>query len=291
MSTATGNYVSDNSTLAHFQSWTSAIYNAFIAFGWLQTSDTGQAANPIAAVPSSAYAYWIFQAADSLASTLPIYVKIELGYSSTSPRIQITVGTGSSGAGIITGVVCSSVPWLVTGYNANCGANTYPCYFSGDAGNFRMYLWQSINPYCACVFGICRSVNSSGAYTSDYVTVVRALTYQNGYGYQQSLTPTAAGNMDDGILGLALTNQSNTGAWNGTVASLPIFPVLGACKMPLLDFQTCVAADISDGSTVSVSSLYGTTHTMIGISAGYISSIVGQRNNAAVSMALLMRYE
>jgi hypothetical protein len=33
MATSTGNFPSDDSTLANFQAWTGAIYNAFIAFG------------------------------------------------------------------------------------------------------------------------------------------------------------------------------------------------------------------------------------------------------------------
>jgi len=287
---ATGNYPSDNSTLANFQSWSSAIYAAFIAFGWELTSDSGQAAYPQSALPNS-WSYWIFKAADTLAAALPIYVKMEFGNGSGSPQIRVSVGTGSDGNGNINGVTCSGLPWPITLYNANCGNSVFPCFFSGDAGNFRMYMWQSATINSATLFGIERSKNSSGADTADYFTVLCCNSSSAYYAYQQTILPTIAGNRDTGILGLGVTNGSNSGYFNGSVASFPVFPIFGKCGNPMLGFQTCCALDVIDGSTVTVASLYGSTHTFIAASQGYIQQICGYRGSSATNMALLMRYE
>jgi hypothetical protein len=291
MSTANGYYPYDNSTLANFQAWSSAIYNAFISFGWAQTADSGQADNPIAAVPSGAWPYWIFKSTDALSSTLPIYIKVACGFNSTQPQIQITVGTGSDGSGIIIGITISNAPWTITTFNYNEGSIPYPCFFSGDSSSFRMYLWQSINLTIGVVFGVERSLNSSGANTASFITVLCANTYSQSQIFQQSLTSSLPGNREMGIIGLALTNGSNTGYWNGSVASLPVFPILGQCMSPMLGWQMCAANDVTDGSTVTVSSFYGQTHTMVAANKPNLGAAAGQRWWNPTPMALLMRYE
>lgn len=304
MAIATGNYPLDNSTLANFQAWSSAIYNAFIAFGWLQTGDSGQAPNPIAAVPSSAYAYWIFKANDAQASALPIYVKVEIGYSVTSPRIRMTVGTNSSGTGTITGQVCSGAPWEITyvqnftALEANQGSTAYPCFFSGDAGEFRMYMWQSITIYSGLLFVIERSKNANGAKTPEYYTVLFSTSTSNSLYYagkQQSMGISSVGNAELGIITVPLTIGSGTGAAFGTVAALPVFPILGKVGNPMLGLLAACAGDINDGVVVTINDLYGASHQFVGYrgpsASGGLSVIFGERRTIGTVMAGLMRYE
>lgn len=314
MATATGNYPCDNSTLANFQAWSGALYNAFIAFGWLQTSDTGQAANPPSAVPSSAYVYWIFKSNDSQSSTLPIYVKVEIGYSSTSPRIRMTVGTASNGSGTITGQVTTSAPWEISQpgpvgnygnvLETNNGSTQFPCYFSGDAGEFRMYLWQSVSVITGVLFVIERSKDSSGAKTADYFTVAgcanRSTLVSGNFQQQQTILSGSSGNLESGIINPALTSGSGSGAALGTVAALPVFPVYGKVGNPMLGLMAVAAGDVADGAIVTVTNFYGGTHTAVGVKGATvvgsntaigISSAFGYRSNNGSSMAGLMRYE
>lgn len=306
MATATGNYPMDNSSLANFQAWTTPIFNAFIAFGWLQTADTGQAANPPAAVPSNAYAYWVFQANDTQAATSPIFVKVEIGYSATSPRIRLTVGTASNGSGTITGQTVSSAPWDMcapssySSLGANQGGVTFPCYFSGDAGEFRMYIWQSTTIYSGLLFVIERSKDSTGNKTAEYFTVlaVASASYaaSTAFRAQQTITPAGPGNLDSGFLTVPLTSGSNTGAAFGTVAALPIFPVIGKCGNPLLGLMSACANDISDGVVCTVNNMYGGTHSIVsvkgvGVGTVTISQAFGLRSTNAANMGGLMRYE
>jgi hypothetical protein len=296
MATVTGNYVCDNSTLANFQNWTNAIYNALIAFGWLQTADTGQAAAPIAAVPSNGYVYWIFKAADTLASTLPIYLKIELGYNSSIPGIRMTVGTGSNGAGVITNT-CTSAPWETTYASSwgnrpdNMGDTTFPCYFSGHAGEFRMYLWQSATRAIGVFFGIERSKDASGNDTGEYFTALEGWKGSNAQTqYQQTIFKSSVANLESGTITVPLTSASGTGAYAGSVASLPIFPVYGRVGNPMLGWQAACASDLTDGTICTIDSLYGAAHTFVAITGSQISTYMARSANPT-AMGLLMRYE
>lgn len=294
MATATGNYPSDNSSLANFKSWAQAISNAFSTFGWTQTTDTGQVNwSTIAAVPSSTYVYEVWKANDTQASTLPIYVKVEYGFSSTSPRIRMTAGTGSNGSGTITGAVVSSPPWEITSLETNQGATTFPCFFSGDAGEFRMYMWQSTGVSVGVIFVIERSKDSSGNKTTDYFTAASANASAVAGANQQSILSTSlVGNRDTGgIIAPALTTGSGTGAFNGTVAAFPVFPVIGKVGNPMLGLMTVAANDVSDGASVTVTSMYGGTHTFVAASKAVFSQVAGLRLTQSTAMAILVRYE
>ena len=170
MATATSNKVCDNSSLANFKSWAQTVGAALAAFGWVQTADTGQVNwGTIAAVPAG-YVYEVWKANGPLAAAMPIYLKIEYGSSGTQVNMRFTAGTGSNGAGTINGVVCSNTPWQVTNNWANQGATTFPCYFSGDADEFRMWMWGSPSgtPTIATFFAVELSKDASGNKTDAY---------------------------------------------------------------------------------------------------------------------------
>src|ERR1039458_1237798 len=122
-------------------------------------------------VPSSAYVYSIWVSQDAASSTQPIYVKMAYGNSTSALHLQVTVGSGSNGTATITNPV-SSAPWDVVYQNSNNGATTYPCYFSGDAGEFRMFMWQTVAVANGVIFIIERSKDSSGAKTADYFSAL-----------------------------------------------------------------------------------------------------------------------
>lgn len=294
MATATGNYPADNSSLANFKSWAQAISNAFATFGWTQTADTGQVNwSTIAAVPSSTYVYEIWKAADTQAATMPIYVKMEYGFSSTQVAFRVTVGTASNGSGSITGAVNFSA--LVFGSNdatvANQGSTPIPCFFSGDAGEFRMMMWQG-NLNVASAFGIERSKDNTGAKTTDYFTCLQGQAF--GTQRQQSTLLSLISNaLETSIVSVGATTGSGTGSFNGTVAAFPVFPLIGKIGNPMLGWMACVGADVGEGATVTVSSVYGGTHTFIATKVGGTNGFgrVGWYISGGIAGALLMRYE
>lgn len=300
MTTASGNYVCDNSTLANFKSWAQAISGAFSTLGWTQTSDTGQVNwGSISSVPSSAYVYEVWKAADALAASMPIYVKIEYGVSSTTPQIRVTVGTGSNGSGTINGQVISSAPWQVTNGPSNGGSTTYPCFFSGSAGEFRMMMWSNYSPASGdrgTMLVIERSKDQTGANSNEYVTVLLLPQSNAGGAYQQSFTASAVALRNTGIVAPAIPSLNTTRSTAfSSVAALPVLPLLGKVGQPMLGVMSACTYDVGTSNTaVTVASLYGGSHNYLVYGGGAdasISSALGQRSFSAGLMSALMRYE
>jgi hypothetical protein len=106
---------------AAFRAWGQAISTALAALGLVQTADTGQinwstVTKPTVTATAQGYEVWRFN--DALQATAPIYVKIEYGSATssfTAPGVWVTVGTGSNGAGTITGTDIANVSGAVTG--------------------------------------------------------------------------------------------------------------------------------------------------------------------------------
>lgn len=95
---------------AGFRAWGSELnYNMLLA-GIIQTDDTGQIDWTTAAFPganNTAAGYTIHRFNDVLQANTPIYFKIEYGRggSANTPAMWVTVGSGTDGAGTITGPI------------------------------------------------------------------------------------------------------------------------------------------------------------------------------------------
>lgn len=299
MATLTGNYPCDNSTLANFKSWAQAISTAFSTFGWVQTADTGQVNWSTISSVSAVYEIW--KANDSFASTLPIYIKIQYGNGTGYPQLQVTVGTGSNGTGTITGNIITGAPWVINSLNQNQGSTLYPCWFSGSAGEFRMWMWGTTagNPAIGNLLVIERSKDGSGNNTADYFTVLTANQYYYGNGpNQQSISNSGVSNRDYGFICPTLTNGSNTGYAFGSVAALPVFPMVGYVGNPMLGIMAISFQDAAPNSIVTVTSMYGSTHTYLAINGqaggnngSGLNNAFALRAQSGANMAGLMRYE
>lgn len=297
MATATSSVVCDNSSLANFKSWARVISNAFSSFGWTQTSDTGQVNwGTIASVPSSAYVYEVWKAADAQASTTPIYVKMEYGFSAAAIRIRITVGSGSDGSGNITGSIMG--PYIITsagGSIPNQGAGTFACYLSGDAGEFRAMMWQT-STAAEAIFGVERSKDTSGAKTTDYVTLV-ACNAASTVGWVQQSMATGSTNVTAQEFNLMTFVSTSSGPQTefysvpATTAANPVIPLVGYPGNQMLGFCSAAGADVaeSNGSTITVN-MYGANHAFLATKQSNLQSI-GQLAVGGQHGALLMRYE
>lgn len=292
MATSTGNFVCDNSTLTNFKAWAQAISNALSAFGWLQTADTGQVNwGTIGSVPSSTYVYEIWKTNDSLTQ---LFLKMEYGFSSTQVAIKVTVGTGSNGSGTITGTIAPTAVVITNGGNVlpNQGAaTTFSCYLSGDAGEFRFLMWtnNAVNTL-PTFFCIERSKDATGAKTGDYWTV---LWGSQAVPRQQTIRSSGLiQTLETCFVTFISSNNNTTGSFNGTVAAFPFFPIIGEIGNPMLGVAAVISSDVSDGATVTVASMYGSTHTYISCKrGGNAFTNVGSQVQANQAGSLLMRYE
>jgi hypothetical protein len=136
------------------------------------------------------------------------------------------------------------------------------------------------NPRCSRSLRTCTPCNLSQTYP--YV------------GSQQSFSSTLLFPLQSGISGHGSTCSSN--AANGTVAALPVFPIIGKIGNPSLALMTAAANDISDGSTVTVASMYGSTHTYVAAlngtnNNGGFGYAAGVRISGGYAMGILLRYE
>lgn len=240
----------------------------------------------------SVYVNQIFVAQDVQAATRPEYVKMFYGNSSTAVNIEVTPGTGSDGAGNISGAF-NNAPWTLTSQTSNNGATTYPCYFSGDAGEFRMFLWQTTSTTVGTMFGIERSKDSSGNKTTDYFSALWANASTNVNNYQSTgasgLSPLLYGNQSWPMGGCARITTGNTGAVTAAYPVFPLVPPTVELGNPMLGFVAIISGDTADGATITVGSLYAGIHTFI----------VGKENQFSSSSGVLgslnccpaMRYE
>jgi len=119
MTTNTFSYNLDHGTDLSFNQWADRFSQALGDCGLVQTADTGQGTfngSPLIVKPAAntiaAYQIWRFN--DALATgspQSPIFLKFEFGTDSsvaTDARVDLTIGTGSDGAGTLTGSTSST---------------------------------------------------------------------------------------------------------------------------------------------------------------------------------------
>lgn len=156
----------DNSTDVNFRAWGSAISAALTAAGFPLTADTGQinwttVTHPTTASASTGYEIRTFS--DAAQATAPIYFKVTYGSSTlaTTPQIYVTAGTGSDGAGNITGTYFP----LVTA--ANQVTSIRQLHFSATSpftGSTTVYLTSDASGFVLLAWPYANANNSTGAF-------------------------------------------------------------------------------------------------------------------------------
>jgi hypothetical protein len=271
--------VSDSSTLANFKQWAQAISSFFSTAGWTQTTDTGQVNwSTISSVPAaSSFVYEVWKPTDALTA---FFVKIEYGNvdSTICPGIRITISTGTDGAGTPNGLVMGPMYTNLSGYTVPSATALYECNFSGDSSRICIMLWRDgVNAgfnQCQQSFCIERSIDSSGSYTSDHVTVVtvgtdggpcyfnqRSLVFGKGLGFLSGST-----NRNSPVGGLVVRGtQIGQNVGTATQGGIPfdtIAPCVGFFDFPLTCCGAAKGADIAEGVPFTVT-LYGSTRTYL----------------------------
>jgi hypothetical protein len=285
VATAQSFQLQDNSTLANFKAWGQTISNAFTAFGWVKSADTGMVAwGSISSVPAaSTFVYEIWVMGDTLQSTNPVFVKIEYGTGASAaiPALAITVGSGSTGAGVLTNAGTRSLfgPGVSGGTSA-----TFECDLSGSTDRFSFVMWR--NSTQPVFFAIERSHDTNGNDLATYCNyLVCGAALLTPFCYQQSIFPAASGGpLFYEKFGLTTQTSNATGTFSNSTAIAPFWPFIGKLDNPLLSAVCIKAGDFSDGATFTVS-MFGTTHTYL-----VAKSLPGLWGNQSTN-AIGMRYE
>lgn len=180
MSTTTTSQQPTNTTDADFRNWATHIHNTFANAGWTQTADTGQinlstVTKPAASATEQGFEIW--KMADALATSYPVYVRIGYGSggNANNPAIWIEIGTGSDGAGLITGRMWRSLDsgtaaWVGCQFNSAVLAPTPKCYGNGGTSWMGCIMFgdQSSSNYL-WAFSISRTKTEAGADSADGV--------------------------------------------------------------------------------------------------------------------------
>lgn len=127
----------------NLRAWVSAHLAAFDACGLARASDTGQIDPATVILPTASggtAGYSIHYLNDSLHSTYPLYIKIEYGFNSgstTSPAMRLSVGRGSNGSGLLSGVI---FPSTSVGTRSLAGSSTPYTHLASSGDGWFSYV-------------------------------------------------------------------------------------------------------------------------------------------------------
>jgi hypothetical protein len=291
--------VCDSSTLANFKQWAQAISAFFATATWTKSTDTGQVDwSTIASVPGSgAFVYEVWQPNDGLTN---FYVKVEYGNVSGTncPSLRLSLGTSTNGAGTLTGFFFGPLNTNFASFTAPSTTTLYECNLSGAAGRIGVMMWRNGINNCQQAFAVERSVNSSGTYTSAYVTLClvgfQASGGNNFQCRQRSLVFGVGAATDSTISGnggwFVRANTHGSGssnAFNGGIPMDTCTPLVGYFDYPCTVMGTGAGVDFADGVPFTVT-LYGATRTFMPGKTGPFA-FAGPAANGIYS--LLMRYD
>lgn len=178
----------DNGSDVSFRNWGKQLSDDLTSFSLRKTADAGQIDWSTASTPPSVNIYSGYEIrtfTDSLQAVAPVYFKIRYGTSnySSSPRIEISLGSGSNGFGGLTGVVSGPHYGDHNGYYVT--STPQLCVFSGSPSRFTLGMF--VNNYMQQIFCLERTKNALGQDTGEGVM----FTHYNIWGNYNQFIPQA----------------------------------------------------------------------------------------------------
>jgi hypothetical protein len=289
-----------------------SLHAAILAAGMVQTADTGQLDMTVAPTyntsSSTTYGYTIYRFNDAAQATLPIYFKITWMNPGVSPPnffiFQITIGTGSDGAGTITGIQQTNRSFMnsVASSNPTQDAQLYTAAVAGDGSCLTLLYGfdhpsaSNANASPAATLIIDRLRNADGS--------VKTTGYMWQCGGNNGIVTASIGfySTTYGVINYNPPDSNNVSPqlpaffpWLGTVSTsqvsgvYPCFPVWilnpgpeyikAAICVPILDFpptQTFRVTNLGSSHT------YITPAAMVSTRAGYGHKLGGMNGMLAV---------
>ena len=277
MTARQASFAATNATASQIQGWATWLSQGILAAGWVQSADTGQCSTSTLSVPgavNTSMGYQIFQMADTLQSTAPVFLKLEYGSGAAvnNPSIWITLGTGSDGAGGLTGIKLTRTQIAAT----SATSTALNSCLSGDTNRLTLCLWFSSLSYMVCVI-IERTHAASGSDNSDGLLVLWAA---GGLKWSQYLPFS-------GVIPATYANWNVTTPPTGSGALSPnmyFYPV--RCwspgeTIPMFGVLGYVSGDAATGGTYLVQCYDGTSRTYMMLGANFPTIGFGNSNTFA----------
>lgn len=281
-------------TTAAFRTAGAAVSTALAAVGLVKTADTGQIDWTTVNWPGSlntdaGYEIWRFN--DSLQATVPVYLKMTWGEGSSSGfnRLTVAVGTGTNGAGTLTGLTGT----LFSVVDLAGSDTVIPQRLFGDGGSlaflFAATAGGTYSTY-ALVLVIDRTRNSDGTANGDGLYAC----YGSGSSYSnvRSKIWNFVGGSVQGVISAAPAYPLNYGyssaQYGGSVALMPHMVVVPPLQAPALACLTYWPADLPRFRPVTVTHL-GSSHTYLPL--GSLASGFDQYTSSSYVTSLAIRWE
>lgn len=270
--------VSAFTTNAKLRSWGSAISAALVASGLTVTADTGQVNWATVTHPgaiNTKAGYEIYRFNDSLQGANPIYFRIDYGTgapaSGAGPCTWLTVGTGSDGAGNITGTAAGMAvtQGTLTTTPSVQTSTTIGAAYSTSAGVCTIMTGHTSNDARACGdWVIARSCDTAGTPTSTATVVYRGVT-SAGNAYTMTIVCnllSPATNFTSRNVGAAnFTPQVAVTA--GTTVAVHKNYIIAPTPIPTLAAVTVNTTDALQWSIITVAPFGSTTHKYLALNA------------------------
>lgn len=252
---------------ATFRAWGSELAAMMAAAGLVNTSDTGQInwATVTRAGTNADAGYEIWRMNDTEQGTAPVYFRIAYGTanSATIPRIRITTGTGTDGAGTITGTALQTVQIASPGTTPASGSwQSYLCVTDGAF----WFAWKrgaaTANQFQGAFF-FSRSVDAAGVPTAlGCYILFMGMPYQYlRFAATAATYParSAAGQLPCIVPGQPSSSLvgSDNQAYLHWMAIPEVLPVLFLC--------TVIATEATAGSTFAATLVGSTSHMYVSL--------------------------
>lgn len=256
----------------------------FTTAGWVNTSDTGQAA-------SGHLGYRIWALNDALQSTNPWYLKATyVNGIGGEPGIQWQFSNSTDGAGNLNGSRISTLYGVGIPIN-NGGYVLENCYLSGSTSRMAYNLWDGPSSFWSLNLGVERTKDTSGNDTADGLIIYYRQFGANGGSYAnagvQLLPDPSFGPPSDAMSQWpsAVNNQQGTMATGTKVGVGYIIPFNVRPLNHGMNFLTYMSSDLPAYS-IQTLSVYGATHSYLVCTPNTGSPTVG-----SYYTHVLMRYE
>ncbi len=297
MATATWSQTIEHTSDATFRVWGKKISDELqLMSGLTKTGDTGQINWTTVTRPgtSTDAGYEVYYLNDSLHGTAPIYFRIAYGTGTNTagPRVRITVGTGSDGAGAITGTALSSVTTTssVTAPSSTVIARTsYLCVAEGFIGLVGWATGAAAD-IAICGFMIARTCDTNGDPDATGALIVNhtGTNAPTGDVSIQALrfAATAATYTRTAAIGpIFVTGAETATAISGDPQAYLAWS-LSPYQQPLMQLCGVLISEVSDGSTFSATLIGATSRTYVCV-ARQIGEAVAAATPANWGLAML----
>jgi hypothetical protein len=286
MASSTVSLASDVGAAARIQAIAAALFGSFAAGGLVQTGDTGQTANESFSTVAGANTpagYQIWRFADDLQEACPVFFKIELGAGASNNvtfGFWVTIGTGSDGAGNITGILMARTAWSVNNSVTSLPAS----YFSSSVNRVNFALFIGIqSPTYDVIFNLERSKDNNGSDTSDGI-IIQVQAYTNTK-FSQYIPFSRSARAGQNAFAAAPQSALGSLASGSNVGMLPLYPVdITGPVNPGMGLLAYYTADLTVMNPIR-SSIYGADHMYVPLGAASTAT------SGWTGSCLAMRYE